>query len=146
MRSLLVALLLASLLFLGGCAPTCSDCPICPKCPSCPQPAPLEDILLFLEEDATDKRGYFKVSYNCWHFTADLIEAAQEQGLKCGLVFLLFEEGAHVLVAFDTPTGIVYVEPQNDTIMTFRVGSHYWASNGFPVDWDDEIKSIALVW
>lgn len=71
----------------------------------------------FLAHDKTNLNEYNKYSYVCSDFADDLVRNAKEHGFEARSVVILFtHELGHVIVAFDTDEGTIYVEPQTDTI------------------------------
>ena len=89
-----------------------------------------QQILSFISKDHTDIKIH-KWSYDCTEFTNELIANARDKGIFACTAELTYLDGksGHVLVAFNTiDRGIIYVEPQNDNVMTkdFGVDSVYW--------------------
>ena len=55
--------------------------------------------------------------YTCSDFAADLVRNAKAHGFEAESIVILFtHEIGHVIVAFYTDDGTIYVEPQTDTI------------------------------
>lgn len=90
-----------------------------------------QQVVSFLSRDHTDIKTHID-SYNCVDFSNELTAHARDEGLfACASSIVMLNEGGHRLVAFNTiDRGLIYVEPQNDNIMTkdFGVGSIYWDS------------------
>jgi hypothetical protein len=82
-----------------------------------------EELMKFLANDTTDQLNYTK-KFNCVNFSAMMVSHALAAGWRCAFVQMWFEfayifvrEG-HVMVAFNlTDYGLVFVEPQSDTIL-----------------------------
>ena len=84
------------------------------------------EMLSFVVSDLTDQNVYNYTSYNCFHFTRDVLDNAFAVGLKAGFVYVEFEDGAHGIVAFRTvDKGLVFVEPQSDDVVSLMVGQAY---------------------
>lgn len=84
----------------------------------------LNQVKVFLLTDKTDRNDY-TASYQCADFCADVINNANDAGLKCGLVLLFYDEGQHSIVVFQIDKGLVYVEPQTDEVIEIKVGDIY---------------------
>lgn len=79
-------------------------------------PSPRERVEAFLASDLTNLNEYNRY-YVCSDFAEDLVRNAISQGLGARSIVILFtHEIGHVIVAFYTDEGIIYVEPQTDTI------------------------------
>lgn len=83
------------------------------------------EMILFLEHDSTDKTEYSEKNWNCINFSISLIANATLQGIRCGFVILDFDQIPHAVVAFDTDRGMVYIDPQGDTVVYFEIGKTY---------------------
>jgi len=83
------------------------------------------EITLFLERDDTDKTEYSEKNWNCINFSISLIANATLQGIRCGFVILDFDQIPHAVVAFDTDRGMIYIDPQADTVVHFEIGKTY---------------------
>lgn len=97
------------------------------------------EAVQFIASDQTDKNEYDKVSYNCFHYTADVKNNAFDIGFRCGFVFIDYDYGpGHAIVCFDTvDQGLIYVEPQTDEEVTITVGHTYLG---------DTIVSFTIIW
>jgi len=99
----------------------------------------IKELRSFLEQDKTDKNLYVERKFDkedeyvCTEFSANLLHNLGEKGIRSCITYVEFEEGAHHLVAVNTTTGLVYVEPQDDVIIEkeLEIGKDYcWY-----VDW-----------
>jgi hypothetical protein len=81
------------------------------------RPVPMAWVTAFLAWDTTDANLYGP-EYVCADFAADLVSSARRQGLAAWSVVVLFtHEIGHVITVFETTDqGLVYVEPQSDTL------------------------------
>lgn len=79
------------------------------------------EMTLFLERDDTNKTEYAE-EWNCINFSISLIANATLQGIRCGFVTLDFDQILHAVVAFDTDRGMIYIDPQDDTVVYFEIG------------------------
>lgn len=105
------------------------------------------EALRFKVLDKTDRNKYNYYTYNCHDFTADFKNNAFNEGYRCGYVYLEFADGVHALVCFSTvDRGLIYIEPQDDEIMTLRVGWRYWDRQVYDVDYDDTIVRFDIIW
>lgn len=85
------------------------------------------EVLSFVAENQVDQNPYIVGSYICWNFVGDFKNDAFRAGYRCGYVHINFIDSAHAIVRFDTvDMGIIYIEPQNDEIVTLVVGQSYW--------------------
>ena len=99
-----------------------------------------EEMKNFIARDKTNENTYDINTYNCYNFTADVINNAEAENIHCGFVYILFPENkAHALVAFNTiDRGLKYIEPQHDDEVSVRVG---WSSY-----YGDMIVNVAIIW
>lgn len=106
------------------------------------------EMLDFIRRDKTNENEYAENVYTCWDFTADVCRNADTENIRIALVYLLFAEGAHTIVAFDTiDRGLVFIEPQSDERMYPEIGESYWPRPEYlPPDYDDTIVKITIVW
>jgi hypothetical protein len=107
-----------------------------------------EEMMAFLRADKTNEKVYDADSYNCYDYTRDMCKNAVDQGYRVGFVYLYFKESAHALVCFNTTDrGIVYVEPQYDSIVNVDVGVHYWSTiPNVRSAFDDKIVRFGIIW
>jgi len=83
----------------------------------------------FILNDLTDENKYNDSNYNCAHYSRDVNNNAEKNGLRCGYVELNFNSGVpHALIAFNTTDkGIVFFEPQTDSEVDLEIGKEYWS-------------------
>jgi hypothetical protein len=61
-------------------------------------------------------------------------------GYRCGFVYIEFGDSAHAIACFNTTdSGLIYVEPQTDEIVTIAIGQQYPHINQVIVD-------IGIIW
>jgi len=114
----------------------------------------LEEITSFLREDKTDSNKYVEGTYVCSHFTRDVNNNAQNQGIRCAFVGIYHPDSAHAIVAFNTvDEGLVYFEPLTDERVRPIVGKEYWRCieprPGYYYEkpsFDDTIMDIVVIW
>ena len=83
------------------------------------------EAIAFINLDKTDQNEYTQ-DYVCYDFTADFSANAVQAGYRCGFVYLIFVDGAHAISCFNTiDQGLIYVEPQNDEVVTVAIGQLY---------------------
>lgn len=100
------------------------------------------EVISFISGDNTDEHTYNFNSYNCFHFCRDIKAAAFNQGLKAGFVYIEFSNGAHSIVCFNTvDRGLVYVEPQSDSIVSLAAGVDYEF-----VEEPNTVVSVTVIW
>ena len=96
-----------------------------------------EEAMLFISVDDTDKNLYTP-SYVCYDFTADFSENAALDNYRCGFVYIEFSSSAHAIACFNTTDqGLIYVEPQNDEIVSVRIGQSYLGQT---------IVDVGIIW
>jgi hypothetical protein len=108
----------------------------------------------FLEEDRTDANEYVEGEYVCSHFSADVNNNAENQGIRCALVDIRFASSGHAIVAFDTTDeGLVYFDPINDDRVRPVIGKRYWkcieTKPGYiyqKPSFNDTIEDIVVIW
>jgi uncharacterized protein YlxW (UPF0749 family) len=84
-----------------------------------------DEAIAFINSDKTDENGYTS-DYVCYDFTADFNSNAFQTGYRCGFVYIEFSDSAHAITCFNTTDrGIIYIEPQNDEILTLAIGQSY---------------------
>lgn len=119
--------------------------------------ATLSQVLAFMRADRTDENPYIEGDYNsyvCSHYTRDVCNAAEEQGIRAAFVEVRYPDSGHAIVAFNTiDSGLVYFEPQSDERVEPVIGTHYYQcvipNPGFyyaAPDYDDTILDLVLVW
>lgn len=83
------------------------------------------EAIEFINLDKTNQNDYTH-DYVCYDFTADFSANAVQAGYRCGFVYLIFVDGAHAIACFNTiDQGLIYVEPQNDEVVTVEIGQQY---------------------
>lgn len=85
-----------------------------------------DQVISFLAEDNTDNLT-FSSRFNCVDFSTRLVANAHAKGFVCYGVVLNFLSpcGDHVIVAFDTDRGIIFVDPQSDKVVPVEVGGKF---------------------
>jgi hypothetical protein len=84
-----------------------------------------QEALQFTYSDQTDKNQYNQ-SYTCIRFVDDFVNNALNERYRCGYVEVEFLEAGHEVVCFDTSDrGLIFIEPQNDQIVTLAEGQLY---------------------
>ena len=104
-----------------------------------------KEIKEFLLVDDTDEIEYNYTTWNCVDYTNLLIRKLLRKGIfACGAT-VVFEEGAHEIVAFKTEDGkLYYIEGQSDEIIPgdkLKVGENYCKLLGIDCNWT--IKKIS---
>ena len=111
----------------------------------------------FLRRDKTDENEYIEDTYGvyvCTHFARDVCNNAEAEGLRCAFVSLIYPEGGHAIIAFDTvDEGLVYFDAITDERAEPVVGEHYYQcvepGPGYyyvKPDFDDTIMDILVIW
>jgi peptidoglycan hydrolase CwlO-like protein len=84
-----------------------------------------DEAIAFINLDKTDENEYTP-DYICYDFTADFDTNAFQMGYRCGFVYIEFSDSAHAIACFNTiDRGLIYIEPQNDEIVTIAIGQTY---------------------
>jgi regulator of replication initiation timing len=84
-----------------------------------------DEAIAFTNSDKTDENEYTS-DYVCYDFTADFDSNAFQTGYRCGFVYIKFSDSAHAIACFNTTDrGLIYIEPQNDEIVTLTIGQTY---------------------
>jgi flagellar biosynthesis/type III secretory pathway protein FliH len=96
-----------------------------------------DKAIAFTNSDKTDENEYTS-DYVCYDFTADFNSNAFQMGYRCGFVYIEFSDSAHAIACFNTTdNGLIYIEPQNDEIVTLTIGQSYLG---------DTIVDIGIIW
>jgi len=114
------------------------------------------EVIKFIQKDTTDKKRYDEDTFNCGHYSMEVNNNAESQGIRCCYVTVNFSGGAaHALVAFETTDkGILYIEPQSDEKVNLEIGKDYWADcvvekssrYYYPRDSDNIVMDFELFW
>lgn len=103
----------------------------------------------FLQQDETSDREYIEEEYTCHHFSRDVNNNAESQGIRCGYVLVNFVgDTGHAIVAFETvDMGIVFIEPQGDQLVELAVGEH-WNDLivGYYIQGNPVVESYDIAW
>jgi hypothetical protein len=105
-----------------------------------------QEALQFTYSDQTDKNQYGQ-SYTCINFADDFVNKAMIAGYRCGYVTIEFPEINHAIVCFNTTdNGSIFIEPQNDELVTLATGQSYLGRTilGFSITWKYPIVSKFL--
>jgi len=116
-----------------------------------------KEAVSFLKRDKTSDNEYNDDDYGvyvCTHFSRDVCNNAEAEGLRCALVHLIYPQGGHAIVAFDTvDEGLVCFDAITDERANPEVGKHYYKCvvprEGYyylPPDFDDTIMDILVIW
>lgn len=103
----------------------------------------------FLAADISNKKDYIENEHICTDFTAEVNNNAEEEGIRCATVYIIYPETGHSIVAFDTTDrGMIFIEPQYDREIKLPIGKSYSATNNFikPADLDDTIVRYLIIW
>jgi hypothetical protein len=79
------------------------------------KPTPNE-VYQFVAQDQTNMKPYIYDSYVCKDYSNDVINHAKKLHWRAGFVTLSSGYADHAIVAFDTTTGVYFLEPQLDYI------------------------------
>lgn len=116
-----------------------------------------KEAVTFLERDKTSDNEYDDDDYGvyvCTHFSRDVCNNAEAEGLRCALVHLLYQGAGHAIIAFDTvDEGLVYFDAITDEKTNPEVGERYYKcvepKPGYyyeQPDFDDTILDILVIW
>jgi len=113
-----------------------------------------KQVTKFLKKDKTDQNEFVEDIYVCSHFARDVCNDAESEGLRCAYVGLIYPEGGHAIIAFNTiDEGLVCFEPQSDEMVTPVIGKRYYQciepKPGYRYEkpsYDDTIMDILVIW
>ena len=106
------------------------------------------EAMKFVADNQVDKNIYLTRFYTCQNFASDFKNDAFKAGYKCGYVIIDFPNCSHAIVCFNTTDRkMVYIEPQDDSIVTVYVCKHYWDRTKYQSpSYDDTIEWYRVVW
>ena len=92
------------------------------------------ELLKFIARDATNYNDYIEGEYTCVDFANTLVKNLMKEGYFACTARVEFEDVAHAIVVVNTTDkGLVYIEPQDDSIIKeINVGDNYCSL----VNWD----------
>ena len=113
-----------------------------------------KEVVAFLRKDKTNLNKYVEGTYVCSHFARDVCNNAESEGLRCAYISLIYPDGGHTIIAFDTiDEGLVYFESQTDERAKPIVGKRYYKcvepKPGYYYEkpsFDDTIIDILVIW
>jgi len=117
-----------------------------------------KEAVVFLKRDKTSDNEYNDDEYGiyvCSHFSRDVCNNAEAEGLRCAIVHLVFPgQTGHAIVAFDTvDEGLVYFDAITDEKANPVVGERYYkcieTRPGYyyeKPEYDDTIMDILVTW
>ena len=116
-----------------------------------------KEAVAFLKRDKTSDNEYNDDDYGvyvCTHFARDVCNNAEAEGLRCALVHLIYPQGGHAIIAFDTvDEGLVYFDAITDEKANPVVGERYYncieTRPGYyyeKPEYDDTIMDILVTW
>ena len=91
-------------------------------------PSYSEALDFVLTDNTNEIKTYDELYYNCVHFSRDVNNHAEKQGIRCAYVEISLNNSLpHAIIAFNTTdAGIIYFEPQTDDIVNLEIGKDYW--------------------
>ena len=105
-----------------------------------------QEMMEFITLDNTDQNTY-STNYVCYDFASDVSSNASLEGYRCGFVYIEFSDSGHAIVCFDTvDQGLIFIEPQDDNIVTLIVGQPYWDRTIYVAEYDDTIVKFVIIW
>jgi hypothetical protein len=103
----------------------------------------------FLVRDTTNKLPYVQNQRICTDFATEVDNNAKKQGINCAIVYILYGETGHSIVAFNTvDKGLIFIEPQFDDEVTLPIGKSYSQNNRYVKQdaVDDTIIRYMIAW
>lgn len=103
----------------------------------------------FLSKDTSDSKTYVENTYTCTDFAAEFNNNAEAMGIRCAVVYIMYPEAGHSIVAFETTDrGLIFIEPQFDQEVTLEFGKSYSGLNGYQQQQsiDDTIQRYQIIW
>ena len=103
----------------------------------------------FINKDTANSKTYIEDKYTCTDFAAEVNNNAEAQGIRCAVVYIVYPDTGHSIVAFETTDkGLIFIEPQFDKEATLTIGKSYSKLNSYrqqePVD--DTIQRYQVIW
>lgn len=106
-----------------------------------------QEALQFIASDQTNKKQYNEETYTCVNFAADFKNNAFKAEYRCGFVEIEFPDLSHAIVCFNTTDqGVIFIEPQDDEIVTLGIGQPYWDRTKYQITYDDTVVRFMIVW
>lgn len=107
-----------------------------------------QEMLNFVHTDETNNNTYIEASYTCYDYASFVVNNAQKLQIRCGFVYILFNESAHSIVCFNTTdNGLIFVEPQDDHLTTLTVGQPYWDRSYYTEPtFNDTVVRYSIIW
>lgn len=113
-----------------------------------------KEVVTFLRTDKTNLNEYIEDTYVCSHFARDVCNNAEDKGLRCAYISLIYPDGGHAIIAFDTiDEGLIYFESQTDERAKPVIGKRYYKcvepKPGYYYEkpsFDDTIIDILVIW
>ena len=107
-----------------------------------------QEMQEFLAHDTADSKSYVADKHICTDFSAEVNNNAEAKGIRCAVVYILYPEGGHTIVAFETiDKGLIFIEPQFDDEVKLTLGKSYSESNNYtPQSIDDTIQRFLITW
>jgi len=103
-----------------------------------------QEVKEVLREDKIDEVPYDEEDFSCAEYSFGLIQTFFGRKIHTCTVYVIFEDGAHSIVAINTSDkGLIYVEPQTDDIIfDLNVGDDYCKKMNWICNWKiTKIKS-----
>jgi len=103
----------------------------------------------FLKNDTADSKSYIEDVHTCTDFAAEVNNNAETKGIRCAVVYIMYPEAGHSIVAFDTTDkGLIFVEPQFDKEVIITINKSYSKINGYEQQQqiDDTIERYQIIW
>lgn len=107
-----------------------------------------QETLQFIRSDLTDENEYKEGVYTCTNFATDFRNNALKTGYRCGYVLVFSPDWNHALNCFNTTDyGLIFVEPQDDEIITLTIGQPYWDRTKYASpSYNDTVTSFLITW
>lgn len=86
------------------------------------------EVMKFLYTDETSNKKYNDDTFCCVHYSLEINNKANSNGMVCGLVIVYLSGGeSHAIIVFNTTDkGLLFIEPQSDEKVNLEVGKDYW--------------------
>jgi len=98
----------------------------------------LSEVKEVIKNNKIENIEYEDETFSCVEFSNNLVKAFQEAKIYACVTELWFEEGAHANVVVNTSDkGIIYIEPQDDTIIyNLEIGDDYCDKIDWNCEWE----------
>jgi hypothetical protein len=107
-----------------------------------------EEMKTFLSKDISNSKPYVESQHICADYSAEVVNNAKTQGIRCAFVYIIYPQNGHTIIAFETTDkGLKFIEPQFDKEVALVIGKSYSQLNNFtaqPIN--DTVERYLIIW